>query len=275
MQSRMDKYQTNDKKKLERSRKNTQLYEKVYDDIYRDTTYKNMEVIDSAKEININKLKNMLDDKYDTRQYRTLSNDYSIEDLDVYEKPVFNKKRQKVYDINEIISEAKNKRAFIEEAKEKQKYIEFTESRNDRYNNRYDEMEREEQELEELINTMAIPRQDDETSDALDMFSDLKGSENTIVTNPIEASFDVDTTSVSEKTKTEDIKNNLDKTLIKADKTFYTDSNMFTKNDFEDFSTLTRELKRTGKFKRIIIILFILIIIGISAYLVINKFILK
>lgn len=121
MQSRMDKYQTNDKKKLERSRKNTQLYEKVYDDIYRDTTYKNMEVIDSAKEININKLKNMLDDKYDTRQYRTLSNDYSIEDLDVYEKPVFNKKRQKVYDINEIISEAKNKRAFIEEAKEKQK----------------------------------------------------------------------------------------------------------------------------------------------------------
>ncbi len=275
MQSRMDKYQTNDKKKLERSRKNTQLYEKVYDDIYRDTTYKNMEVIDSAKEININKLKNMLDDKYDTRQYRTLSNDYSIEDLDVYEKPVFNKKRQKVYDINEIISEAKNKRAFIEEAKEKQKYIEFTESRNDRYNDRYDEMEREEQELEELINTMAIPRQDDETSDALDMFSDLKGSENTIVTNPIEASFDVDTTSVSEKTKTEDIKNNLDKTLIKADKTFYTDSNMFTKNDFEDFSTLTRELKRTGKFKRIIIILFILIIIGISAYLVINKFILK
>lgn len=275
MQSRMDKYQTNDKKKLERSRKNTQLYEKVYDDIYRDTTYKNMEVIDSAKEININKLKNMLDDKYDTRQYRTLSNDYSIEDLDVYEKPVFNKKRQKVYDINEILNEAKNKRAFIEEAKEKQKYIEFTESRNNRYNNRYDEMEREEQELEELINTMAIPRQDDETNDALDMFSDLKGSENTIVTNPIETSFDVDTTSVSEKTKTEDIKNNLDKTLIKADKTFYTDSNMFTKNDFEDFSTLTRELKRTGKFKRIVIILFILIILGVSAYLVINRFILK
>ena len=54
MQSRMDKYQTSNKKKLERSRKNTELYEKVYDDIYRDTTYKNMEVIDSAKEININ-----------------------------------------------------------------------------------------------------------------------------------------------------------------------------------------------------------------------------
>ena len=40
-----------------------------------------MEVIDSAKEINLNKLKNMLDDKYDTRQYRTLKN-YSIEDID-------------------------------------------------------------------------------------------------------------------------------------------------------------------------------------------------
>ena len=32
MQSRMDKYQTKDNKKFERSRKNTKLYEEVYDD---------------------------------------------------------------------------------------------------------------------------------------------------------------------------------------------------------------------------------------------------
>ena len=33
MQSRMDKYQTKDNKKFERSRKNTKLYEEVYDEI--------------------------------------------------------------------------------------------------------------------------------------------------------------------------------------------------------------------------------------------------
>ena len=100
MQSRMDKYQTKDNKKFERSRKNTKLYEEVYDDMYRDTTYTNMEVIDSAKEINLNKLKNMLDDKYDTRQYRTLKN-YSIEDIDTdFDKPSIMQPRQKVHDIN-------------------------------------------------------------------------------------------------------------------------------------------------------------------------------
>lgn len=275
MQSRMDRYQVDDRKKYERSKKNTRLYEEVYDDMYRDTTYSNMEVIDSAKEININKLKDMLDDKYDTRQYRTLKN-YSIEDIDIDDKPIFNKNREKVYDINEILTEAKNKRAFIEEAKEKQKYMKFTEGRSKKYDKHYEQMEKDEEELEELINTMAIPRENSDTNDALDMLSDLKGSENTIVTNPIEASFDTDgLDNKIERTKTDDIKNDLEKTLVKADKNFYTDSNMFTKNDFEDFSTLTKELKRSYKTKKIFVILLILIILSVAAYFVITKFIIK
>ena len=52
MKSRMSRYEAPEKKKLERSSKNTKLYEDVYDEMYRDTTYKNMEIIDSAKEIN-------------------------------------------------------------------------------------------------------------------------------------------------------------------------------------------------------------------------------
>lgn len=273
MQSRMDKYQMDTEKKYERSKKNTKLYEDVYDDIYRDTTYKNMEVIDSAKEINIDKLKDMLTDKYDTRQYRTLKN-YSIEDIDTFDKPLFDKRRQKVHDINEILNEAKSKRAFIEEAREKQKFMEFTESRGSKYDKRYDEMEKEEQELEELINTMAISNQDNETKDALDMFSDLKGSDNTIVTNPIETSFDVKIKE-AEKTSTEEIKHDLEKTLIKADKNFYTDSNMFTKNDFEDFSTLTKQLKRSSRIKTMLIILIILIVLGVCSYFAVTKFIMK
>ena len=69
MQSRMDKYTVKERKKYERTKKNTKLYEEVYDDLYKDTTYQNMEVIDSAKEININRLKDMLDDKYDLMRH--------------------------------------------------------------------------------------------------------------------------------------------------------------------------------------------------------------
>ena len=42
MKSRMSRYEVPEKKKLERSSKNTKLYEDVYDEMYRDTTYKNM-----------------------------------------------------------------------------------------------------------------------------------------------------------------------------------------------------------------------------------------
>lgn len=266
MQSRTERYQTSEKKRYERTKKNTKLYEKVYDDIYSDTTYKNMQVIDSAKEININRLKDMIDNNYDTRRYRTLQK-YEIDD-DFDEKLIPDKNRQKIYDINEIISEAKSKRAFIEEAKEKQKYIDFTASRSKNYDE-YEQLEKEEQELEELINTMAISKQNDDTNEALDLFTDLKGGENTIVTNPIASSFDIsnNTSNVS--------KTNYEKTDIKADRTFYTDSNMFTKNDFEDFSTLTSELSRSNKFKKIIIVILVLLILGVLSYYIITNFIMK
>ena len=270
MQSRMDKYQVSDKKRYERSKKNTKLYEEVYDDIYKDTTYNNMQVIDSAKEINVNKLRNLLDDnKYDTRQYRTFKN-YSIEDVDLIERPIISRKEHKSHDINEIISEAKNKRTFIEEAKEKQKFMDFAKRRSVRYDDTYEEMQKDEKELEELINTMAIKTQSDDvdTNDALDILSDLKGEDNTIVTNPIDASFELENTS-------DEITNDINKTLLKADKTFYTGSNMFTKNDFEDFSTLTKELSRSNTRKKIFIVILILIVLLVFAYLVTTNFIIK
>jgi len=266
MQSRMDRYRDIEDKKFERSKKNTKLYEDVYDDMYRDTNYQNMKVIDTAKEINIDKLKNILDDNYDTRQYRTLRN-YDIGDTDSLKKSSISRNEKRSYDINEIISEAKNRRTFMEEAKEKQKYIDFKNAIEGNYDTKYEESKEEEKKLENLINTVSISNDSKEESSSFDILSDLKGSDNTIVTNPVEASFDsLDNVSVLTETK------NLEKTLVKADKTFYTDSNMFTKNDFEDFSTLTNELKRSKKNKKAIIIILILIILGACAYFLITRF---
>ena len=98
------------------------------------------------------------------------------------------------------------------------------------------------------------------------MLSDLKGDENTIVTNPIESDFEINN---KEKTSTEDIANDLEKTLVRADKTFYTDSNMFTKNDFEDYSTLQDEMvkKKRKRSALIIVLVVILLIIGYFVYI--------
>lgn len=268
MQSRMDKYQISKPKRYERTKKNTKLYEDVYDDIYRDTTYQNMQVIDSAKEININKLKNIIDDKYDTRQYRTLQN-YSVED-DSYDENLLNN-RQRVYDINQIISDAKNKRSFIEEAKEKQKYLNYV-NRESKNQDDYDSLKGEEKELEELINTITIPKENINADESeLDLFSDLKGSENTIVTNPIETSFETDIKEPDNRKESEET----GKISSRADKTFYTDSNMFTKNDFEDFNTLSNELTSTSKSKKIVIIVLVLAILAVIGYYVTTKFIIK
>ena len=156
MQSRMEKYQSRNKN-FERSKKNAELYESVYDDIYRQTSYKNMSVIDSAKEIDLGNLKNMLDDKYDIRQYRTLKN-YNQDDYDIDEMPDFTDRESKIYDINQIISDAKDRRTFLEEEKEKQKIKE---------------------KLEEYYNYQ-LDLNEEESEDDLDLFG-LKGEDNTIV----------------------------------------------------------------------------------------------
>lgn len=271
MQSRMDKYQTTDKKRYERTKKNTKLYEDVYDDIYRDTTYKNMQVLDSAREINIDKLKNMLENKYDTRQYRTL-NGYSIDDIEDNTDRIVTKTRHKSYDINEIISDAKSKRAFIEEAREKQKYLDFKERQVSNYNDEYEEYEKDEKELEELIHTMTMAKQTiSDTDDALDMFSDLKGNDDTVVTTPIDSHLQ-STNSIEDETTTQ---MDLHKTLVKQDKTFYTDSNMFTKNDFEDFSTFIKEESKSKSVLKIIVIILFLVLLGIAAYYLLTTYVLK
>ena len=265
MKSRMDKYYTKEPKKFERLKKNTQLYDEVYEDVYKDTSYKNMQIIDSAKEINLGKLKNILDDNYDTRRYRTLDN-YSTEDVEDIDKLKIDDRENRSYDINEVLREAKNKRTFMEETREKNKILDLEDINS--YNSDFDNIKKEEKELEDLINTIAMEKVSvDDTDDALDLLSDLKGEDNTIVTNPINTTFELG--SVNDDVP----KNETNNTDITTDTTFYTNSNMFTKNDFEDFSTLTNELSSKSKTKRIvIIIIIILLLIAVGCFAYFNYF---
>ena len=50
---------------------------------------------------------------------------------------------------------------------------------------------------------------------------------------------------------------------------------MFTKNDFEDFSTLTKELSKSNTKKKVFLIILILIVLLACSYLILKNYIIK
>ena len=121
MDSRIEKYSSN-AYSSSRTRRNKDLY----DDLYKDTSYNNAIILDQTKEIDISKIKEIIDgQKNDNIQKRNFK---SSKDLYEELKRINQEeKEEKVYDINQVLREAKEKRNIIEDANEKRK------KKNDRY----------------------------------------------------------------------------------------------------------------------------------------------
>ena len=112
MKSRLDKY--DNKESFSRVNKNQNLY----DDIYSNTNYSNMVVIDDSNEIDISKIKEIIDKQKNVNKRvdktPNLEKEYdSIVPPKNYEN--------KLYDINEVLKEAKSQRDIMEDANEKRK----------------------------------------------------------------------------------------------------------------------------------------------------------
>lgn len=235
METRTGKYSSSSDIEVgERTRKNEKLYESVDEEIYSDPKYNNTSILESAKEININKLKDMIDNKendYEIGKYRTQPEYEEYNKKDIIEE-------ETVRDINEILELAKKKRKFIEEAIEKDKH-------NDLDYKEYKKEKKEEYKEEKH------DKDEDTTTTALNILSDLKPTENTIITDPIESDLEKEFTDKS---------------------TEYSESLIFTNNDFED---INESIKKETKIVKIIIILmiFVLILIGAYAYwyFILNK----
>ena len=110
MDSRMDKYTSNNS--TSRSSRNKKLYE----DLYSDTSYNNSVVLDDSKEVDIAKIKEIIDRQNNPEKKRIVRPTKDIyDDIDILKEEV----NEKVYDINEVLKEAKSKRDILEEANEK------------------------------------------------------------------------------------------------------------------------------------------------------------
>lgn len=245
MESRMEKYYKENPNYYRRSERNASLYKDVTAGI---NDLENLPIPDNSNEIDINGLKQIISSRDEYRKNRDIRRDFVKDD----ESPqILKEDKRRVYDINVLLETAKNEV------------------------NKSNEMEGK-----KLINTnfltdlddAKIPYQDEDALDVaskveesekssltdslpLDILVDLKGNDNTIVTDPIVK---------EEVTMIEKIKDG---------ETFYSGSFSFTKKDFaneEDDDDFFDEKDHKG-LKIFFLIIGLLMLAGV-VYLAITKY---
>ncbi len=257
MISRVDKYNKNNQN-LSRSMKNKDLY----DEVYADTNYSNMVVIDDSNEIDISKIKEIIDNE--KKKERTYKEERKI--TDIYDGvPVLEEEKpKKTYDINEVLREAKSKRDIIEDAGEKRKIQNYNFKTNEELEAElaktrqvYENLVKEEKELLNIMNTLTNVSDKDL---ALDMFSDLKPTDDTIVTKPVNSNEN--TVNVRQITNDDDSKE------------YSTDTFMFDTKDFEGVKHIRNDVKKTSAFIKVLIFILSTVFVLALAFIV-YKYVLK
>lgn len=241
MPSRMEKYHNSNENHNSRTSKNNSLYDKLYDN----TTYSNVEsvtTIEQGGKIDLEKIKKLLQENEEIKE-ENLSNIkkvYPKRSYDNYQEP------EKDYDINVALSKAKDE--YIDDNKNRA-------LRNTQYNILKDINIKEinsdsEESLKELINTITNTSILNKLGDkdlSLDMLEDLKSDGKT---------------QINLKSTDDFIKSaNTDDNTADLDKSFFTSSLSFGNKDFEELSDIKTSLKKNNILISILVIISLVIII--------------
>lgn len=251
MSTRMDKYLSNNSNESRSSRN-----KKLYDELYNTMNYTNSVVIDQSKEIDISKIKEIVDREKKQNEKKDFRPDINFDDLAMIDE----EEEEKVYNINEVLKEAKEKRDIISDASEKRKNSRYephmdidTELKETK--KVYDKILQEETELLDIMNTLTSAKTSANIKEA---YKDI-----TLESKKVELKKEEPVgESTDEEPKEE-----------KKTKEYSTNTFMFNKKDFVD-SELEESLKGTNGFiKALIVILTIGILV--AAYYIIKTYILK
>lgn len=260
LKTRMERYYSEEEEQA-RTKKNENLYE----DIYNDLPSSSVATLNNESEIDITKLKGLTENRED---YRRVKQYQSILKTDVLEETeeeydIYEDIDNKIYDINTILEDAKAKRVTPERET-------YRSLKNTQYNilSKLDLNETNQEETEEMVTdfftqdkTMkdlikSLNRDEDEPIEetnentaktSADLFEELKGSENTILTEAVTAD-DVTPSEPLKQTETD---------------TFYTNHLSFTKEDFEGFQNLQTTVKKNNKLIKILITVLTVILVVI------------
>lgn len=231
MQSRMEKYQSNDGDKTKRTQLNEELYKNIYDNV----EYTNIEgVVTSPKanEVDITKIKELLNNDEEKRSR-------IVKDISDINYPTnYMSEEEKSYDIRDILNKAKE-----EKEEDDSKYRSFKNTEYDILKGinikRNQEERSQEDELKEMIHTVTsatmINKMDDRSL-AADLFDDLQSTQNI------------------ENTRKTEIEN--------IDRSFYTSNVGIQEKDFEKLKDMNTEIKKDNKIIKVMlsIILFLIVI---------------
>ena len=276
MDSRIEKNDENNGFKS-RFQRNEELYKEISkNDLEGYDIKSNAEVIgDNKPEIDVEKIKKILDTKYNQPQKKKTLRMEEEEEEVVQE--IFDDTKE--YDINVILEKAKSEKEENYEEERLQKI----------HNTQFDILKKldvddkddddTDPELKTLINTISInesKKNDDDTDSSLDILSDLKGDDNTekldglkdeitMKTNDIidlDASIETEEIEVEEDKEEKDEKKEEGKTEIIN--SFYTASNKLKEKDFED-DDFAKDIEANSKVIKIIVAIIILVfLVGIG-----------
>lgn len=247
MESRMEKYYKENPEYYKRSKRNEALYR----DITRDMNdLDNLPIPDNSNEIDIDGLKQIISSRDEYRKAKDMGRTVTRER--VVEEPKEDKRR--VYDINVLLETAKNEVNKNNEVEGKKlinaNFLTDLDDANVPSNDLVEvsEVTSENGKEKEVSNTDSLP---------LDILVDLKGTDNTVVTDPIVK----DEVTMIEK--------------IKDGETFYSGSFNFTKKDFadeEDDDNFFEEKSHTGL--KLFFLIIGLVLLAAVIYLAITKYVL-
>lgn len=263
--------------------KNRNLYDEM-----KNTDLDNFDIASNAKvigdnnsQIDIDKIKEILEKNYQAPQRRSLK-------MDIPEDEEYVMEKTREYDINSILEAARQEKEvdYEEERLKKVRDTQYDILKNlELEASEKETTKKNKEELLELINTInlnevqnkakermeeeALEEEETETEELnpLNILSDLKGDENTVVAGAKE--FNEEMASLEEekaKKEKEEISEAIDEDV---DESFYTNSMSFSKKDFADFDDIDEG--GSGIFAKILIIFLVLAIIaGIVLFL--NEF---
>lgn len=239
MASRMEKYyKVRDAKR--RSVKNESLYQTIYED----ETYSNIEGVvatPKANEIDIEKIREMLASHEISKNNRRKINREPINIEPEIEEPL----EEKNYDIRDILVKAKDSRETTENKEDKYRSLQNTEYnilKNIKINNKQDI--EDEDELKELINTITNTSLLNKLSDkelSLNLLDDLKA--NTIYEESPSIKALIQESKEEQLNKTGEM-----------DTSFFTSSLGFSDKDFDKLQDISNSINKNNKIMKIILV---------------------
>lgn len=286
MASRMERYYKDELVSEGRSSRNKDLYKQIENM----DNYSNIEgvvSIENTNEIDISKVKEMIRDRESYKKQKELNRVLNVENKK--EEPVEEKIiiEEKNYDINSILTKAKESEPKKEEyhslGETQYKFLKSLNKKGKDY-----DLEKEEEELKELINTITSKTSLNDLKDSIK--SDDKSEKNIndeveidIKKEKINTEFDDDDVGLLD-----DLKSNTmigDASSIKKlineekrvddtgtmDKTFLTTSMGFTQNDFEEFKDINNNINKNNKFIIILISIVGILVIAIILFILLKK----